>query len=748
METLDLNGEWHAAVADDATSRNFADHNFDDSSWALLCVPGHWQSQREFQTSNGPLLYRRRFQLDLDELESGEAKRWWLVFEGIFYQGDVWLNGHYVGNTEGYFFPHRFDVTELLAEQSDHVLGVEVSCRPQRDAAAKHNLTGSLQQSPWIDPSWNPGGIWQGVRLEASGDLHLRHLRVRTLSANAEAGELGIRAVIDSVAPVSASLRTQVLPLNTDSAGTDSAITSTADAHTHTVALAAGENRVEWTVTVPEPKLWWPHSLGEQPLYNVEVSAFIEADDQLPDQTERPSGNPTQMLLSHRRSVEVGFREVELKRWVLWVNGQRLFLKGTNLGPTRQDLANATPEAVAADIQTAKDLGLDFVRVNSHIARPELYAAANRAGMLIWQDLPLQWGYARGVKAQAQRQAREAVDLLGAHPAVALWCAHSEPLTISPDEAAATSRPRQLVSRARQRVVGQVLPSWNRSILDRSIRRTLRGVDGTRPVVASSGALPHLPQLEGDDSHLWFGWQYGTIADLARAAKAWPRLVRFVSEFGAQAVPLNSGFAHPEKWPDLDWDLLESKHGLRRDLLDLIAPPDESPSFDAWAERTQAYQAELIRRQVEALRRLKYRPTGGFAQYFLADAQPAISLSILDHRRKPKLGYSALAASCRPLIVTADPFASLKPGAAGNIAIHVISDLREERQNLTVTAELHAEDQPIAYHQWEGHIEADSCSFIGQINTHIPACDPGRLTLTLTLKDENNRLIADNFYRR
>ena len=31
----------------------------------------------------------------------------------LFYQGDVWLDGAYLGDTEGYFFPHAFEVTEL-----------------------------------------------------------------------------------------------------------------------------------------------------------------------------------------------------------------------------------------------------------------------------------------------------------------------------------------------------------------------------------------------------------------------------------------------------------------------------------------------------------------------------------------------------------------------------------------------------------------------------------------------------------
>ena len=33
-------------------------------------------------------------------------RRWWLRFDGLFYQGDVWLDGTYLGDTEGYFSPH------------------------------------------------------------------------------------------------------------------------------------------------------------------------------------------------------------------------------------------------------------------------------------------------------------------------------------------------------------------------------------------------------------------------------------------------------------------------------------------------------------------------------------------------------------------------------------------------------------------------------------------------------------------
>src|SRR5690606_7237130 len=84
-----------------------------------------------------------------------------------------------------------------------------------------------------------------------------------------------------------------------------------------------------------------------------------------------------------------------------------------------------------------------------------------------------------------------------------------------------------------------------------------------------------------------------------------------------------------------------------------------------------------IKHHVETLRRLKYRPTGGFAQFFLADALPAVTWSVLDHERRPKLGYAALRDACRPVIVVADRLpARVAPGQALALDVHVVSDLR------------------------------------------------------------------------
>ena len=107
------------------------------------------------------------------------------MFDGVFYLGDVWLDGTYLGDTEGYFFPHEFDVTDTLAAGHEHLLAVEVACARQSDRTAKRNITGVFQHWDCLDPDWNPGGIWRPVRIERTGPVRMTRLRALCREADA-----------------------------------------------------------------------------------------------------------------------------------------------------------------------------------------------------------------------------------------------------------------------------------------------------------------------------------------------------------------------------------------------------------------------------------------------------------------------------------------------------------------------------------------------------------------------------------
>jgi beta-mannosidase len=697
---MDLGGAWRATIADEDRRRTWLDDD-GDAGWDPVSVPGHWRHDADFADADGPLLYRTRFEHDGP---ARDDERWWLRFDGVFYQGDVWLDGAYVGDTEGYFFPHTFEVTEALAAQREHVLGVDVTCSSPGDRTTKRNLTGSFQHAGYVDPGWNPGGIWRPVTLERTGPVRIRHLRVRCRDASDALATVAFRAVIDSAEGADVVLRSCVGEVEV----------------LDRRRLAAGENQVEWAIGIDQPRLWWPHALGEQPLHDVTVEVTVVPDG---EEAPAPDAEPSHAL--HRR---IGLRQVHLRNWILHLNGERLFAKGANLTPTRAALGDATPAELRHDVELAKAAGLDLVRLHAHVSRPELYDAADEAGMLVWQDFPLHRGYARSVRKQAVRQAREMVDLLAHHPSVAVWCAHDEPFAIdrSPTEA-----PDETTTPARF-LAAQQLPSWNRSILDRSVKRAIDKADGSRPVIAHSGVLPHPPQLDGTDTHLSFGWNHGDERDLVGLARAVPRLVRFVSELGAQSVPDTADFAQPERWPDLDWDHLAGAHGMQRGVFERRVPPADHPSFEAWRAATQEHQADVIRHQVEALRRLKYRPTGGFAVFHLADAQPAISWSLLDHERVPKLAYAALRDACRPVIATADRLPrELVPGEALALDVHVVSDLRTPVEDLEVRATLTWEGGEQRW-RFGGAIAADAVARVGTLQIEVPDA-PGPVLLELVL---------------
>ena len=127
-----------------------------------------------------------------------------------------------------------------------------------------------------------------------------------------------------------------------------------------------------------------------------------------------------------------GLREVAWNDWVCSVNGERLFLKGANLLPTRPGLGRRHRAECGATSSWPSRPASTRCACRPTSPTTSCTDAADELGMLLLQDFPLQWGYARSVRREAVRQAREAVDALGHHPSIVQWCAHDEPVADAP----------------------------------------------------------------------------------------------------------------------------------------------------------------------------------------------------------------------------------------------------------------------------------------------------------------------------
>src|SRR4051812_30123781 len=302
----ELGDGWVAREAEGDLHQRFVEADFDDAGWEPILVPGHWRSTPAFAASDGPVLYRRRF----PATPLAEGRRRFLTFEGVFYYGDVWLDGGYLGATEGYFAPHSFEITDAARSGVDqHVLAVEVACPKEGDLRAKRMVTGVFSHWDGLDAGWNPGGLWRPVWLSESGPVRLSGLRCLCVEATEDRGRLLLSLTIDAPAgPIPVHLRARLTgpggPLDFEQDQT----------------LATGENQLSWTLEVDRPARWWPWRYGPQPLYDLEVT--VEMDG----------------VHSDGRQLRTAFREVRLDGWRFHVNGERLFVMGSNQGPAAMAL--------------------------------------------------------------------------------------------------------------------------------------------------------------------------------------------------------------------------------------------------------------------------------------------------------------------------------------------------------------------------------------------------------------------------
>ena len=140
----------------------------------------------------------------------------------------------------------------------------------------------------------------------------------------------------------------------------------------------------------------------------------------------------------------------------------------------------------------------------------------------------------------------------------------------------------------------------------------------------------------------------------------------------------------------------------------------------------------MLRHHIETLRRLKYRPTGGFCFSWLADPAPMISAAVLDHERSPKLAWQAVVEACRPVIVVTDPLpAEVAAGDQLALDVHVVNDLRSALVDATVAVTCTWRS---GRRQWafRGDVDADSVALVGRLELTVPD-EPGELLLGVAL---------------
>lgn len=716
MPKYDLGGQWQAWTST-AVAEEFFLPDFVAEPEYLLTVPGHWQLEPELAEHQGSVFYRTTF--DWQPTLTWPVTR--LCIGGAFYQTTAWLNGQLLGKHDGYFTPMSWELRPEQLQPEQNILAIQVDCPPP-GTSWRDIIIGIYGEWDCKPPFVNPGGIWGEVVLQETFRGYLQDLQLdaRLTAWNSAQIRLQANFLWRSVASqVKAVVR--ITPRNFVGKGVS---------QDFPVAIQPGANQLDLRLILPEPKLWWTWDQGQPNLYDV---SLLLTDEQ---------GSEVDSL-----STYLGVRELAWKNWQFSLNGRRMFLRGANYGPTSFYPATVALTDLQRDVRLLVDANLNMVRVHNHIARPEFYQLCAEAGIAIWQDFPLDKKYDHNITGLALHQVRSMVATLRNEPAVCFWSCHNEPYALPQQQRGGATGFGAILSN----LLRNIRPSWNKDILDARLQEAILQLDQSRPVIPHSGVLGLL--RGGSATHQYHGWSTANYRTLALFSRFFPRVIRLVNEYGAQALPTDPDFlaeiaSEAGPWSEMDWGALAMKYLGNVHLLQERVPPDSYDDLASYAVATQNYQAGLLQFYHEFLRLHKYRPCGGAVLFHFADALPLITWSILDVKRQPKLAYQITRRAMQPVQVMINwPKHCFTPGEKWSTPVFVVNDLPRALPAMGFTWQLKAGEQVFIRERGVVEAEVDAVSRVGSLVISIPeeissACD---LTLELSLTLPNNKTIANEY---
>ncbi len=432
-----------------------------------------------------------------------------LWFEGVDYFADVWLNRQYLGRHEGAFAPFGLDATAALRDGQPNELVVRVASpwdapNPGGTYPTDHVIRGLVKGlyehgEGVIPPDVNPIGIWRPVWLLLDDGISLDHIQIETTTG----GDVSLRCTIANAAASTWRGRLDVMiePANHDGHGA---------AATRDCQLAPGISQISLTLSLPEPRLWWPWDHGQPNLYRLEAQLWSAAG-RIICADHMTFGLRTVQLIRNARSFSY------------LINGRPVFVRGSSYIPALY-LSQATPDRLAADLAWARAANLNLLRAHVHVAPSEFYDQCDLAGMLVWQDFELNWVQDTSPAFEAQSLAlqRAMIAQLGHHPCIITWSCHNEPTMVFARRQNLETRP------------------------DPALYADARDQDPTRPVMICSGQMEDDWQRAGD-VHSYYGAIWTT-----RYTDIYRHRFRLNTEFGFEApAALETLQAHPDAWSRL-----------------------------------------------------------------------------------------------------------------------------------------------------------------------------------------------------
>ena len=362
-----LNGKWkfYWQRGLENQPENFQLTSFDDSHWDEINVPSVWQTQgysvpyyyastfpKAFSRSKGKIpsidhdmqeigFYRKSFTLN----ENFNGREIFLHFGAAKSALEVYVNGEFVGYSQGSMTPHEFNVTKVL-KPGENVI----------TAKLYRYSDGSYLED---QDMWWLCGIYREVYLFAEPKLCLRDFYFKTdFDDSYTDSNVTLNMYINNYNNIRGKMTASAKLIDSNN---EEILLGTKETE-----LSGGNEAVTFTETVKAPEKW---SAETPNLYTLVMT--IELDGKI----------------ICVKTYKVGFKKVEIKGEKIYYNGMPLMIKGVNRHDFDCDNGWAVPrEIYTQDLDIMKQNNINSIRTSHYPDDPYFYDMCNKYGFYVMDE--------------------------------------------------------------------------------------------------------------------------------------------------------------------------------------------------------------------------------------------------------------------------------------------------------------------------------------------------------------------------
>ncbi len=703
-------------------------------NWNQASVPGdvYTDLQRAGELDDllmGRNMHRARWAMEYEywyvckfnATEAMRGKQIQLVFEGVDYGCEVWLNGQYLGAHEGMFSPFAFDITrQTRFEQwfeGCNILMVRLDPPPRnyrRVAGRKFCFSGDYM------PGLVPFGIWRSVKVRATGLVRFEAVRVESKLEGADA-TVEVEAEVRNLAfdPSEVTLSARLSGENCDVPETVQELAC---------RLGPGPGKVRFAIPVRQARLWWPWDMGEQHLHRLDLA--LSRNGETLDTRSEVFG-----IREISMAMNPGFTPDEVENpWTFMVNGRRHFLRSACWGgPPSYFYGRNTPKKYADRLAMVREANINNLRIFGwHPAEvPAFYELCDRLGITVWTN----FGFAtQAFEATpefldpALRECEAIVKERRNHPSNIFWMGGEE---VYFSDAHVDSDNKRIMEE-----VGKVVRQA--TSVPYGLASPMSGRYGQKLGFKSKeSAHANEHYYSADEQTLMEEYypaqDYCVIPELtAASAPEIDSLRKFIPE--SELWPMGPSWGY--HWADIT---------ILKMLNVEVFGNERTGSLEEFVEATQQAHGIIAQFALEHFRRRKPRVSAVALCHFLTYL-PDIKWGIIDYYGRKKLAFDHVKRAYQPLLVSLE-YAKRRwrPGEVFEAEIWGVNDLHRDFKGISLEWRVLDPDGKVLGEGGKAiDIKADGAEALHSLRCTIQGREGAFFTVELALKERSGTVLSEN----